>query len=73
MCSLACLEGKTKENVIFFILFLRSKPFCPFLENEKKNIYTVYIKKFCFGFIFGDCSLKYKEGFCKFSTKINNF
>ena len=57
ICSLACFKAKTEEKTTFFCFPLhRSK-------TVLKNIKQLLI----LNFLLGDCSLMYKEGFCKFA------
>ena len=46
------------------LLLFKSKTVLPIFENFK-----IYFKKINFEFSFFDCSLMYKEGFCKFPKK----
>ena len=65
ICSLACLKVKTEEKgETKFTFFYIKNRFGHFWEFEK-NIKQLLISNF----IIGDCSLLFKEGFCKFSHK----
>ena len=66
--SLIYLESKNEEKLKIKYLFWHctdKKQFCPFLENKKS-----FKQFFSSNFLYADCSLRYKEGFCKFSKKI---
>ena len=49
-----------------FLLFDRSKTVLPIFRRKKK----IFNKLLISNYIFGDCSLKYMEGFCKFKKYI---
>ena len=66
--SLIYLESKNEEKLKIKYLFWHctdKKQFCPFLENKQS-----FKQFFSSNFLYADCSLRYKEGFCKFSKKI---
>ena len=55
-------EEKRKKSMLFF----RSKPFLPFMKKNHTHIFIL-------NFLFDNCSLMSKEGFCKFSIQNINF